>query len=346
MTTPQIFTASTTNTFMAFIDGHPYQTDYTVANREALDAAVEANDAEAIKTLCSPQAALQAALAETDEPNVHVEIRNGRVYFDGYVIQNALTQRMLQVQQQGFKMDSWIKFAAKLYSNPRKEAIEEIYLWLEESDLPITDDGDFLAYKRVTQNFKDVHTQTFDNSPGAVVEMPREAVDPVRANLCSTGLHFCSQSYLPHFAPGGKVVLVKINPADVVSIPEDYSNAKGRTWRYEVLTEIDPNDLPEELRRAVATGYDHDDDLYDDDDLDDDYFDDEFDEDESNWEDEPENEAHVHTTWDEIKANRSDSDDQDEESDENHFDHGIYHNPQPEPASAPVNRWSRLFGRG
>jgi hypothetical protein len=33
-------------------------------------------------------------------------------------------------------------------------------------------------------------------------------------------------------------MIVKINPADVVSIPSDYDNTKGRTWRYEVVGEI------------------------------------------------------------------------------------------------------------
>lgn len=33
-------------------------------------------------------------------------------------------------------------------------------------------------------------------------------------------------------------MLVKINPADVVSIPRDYNNTKGRCWTYEVVDEI------------------------------------------------------------------------------------------------------------
>jgi acyl carrier protein len=33
-------------------------------------------------------------------------------------------------------------------------------------------------------------------------------------------------------------MLVNINPADVVSIPADYKNTKGRCWRYEVVDEI------------------------------------------------------------------------------------------------------------
>jgi hypothetical protein len=36
-----------------------------------------------------------------------------------------------------------------------------------------------------------------------------------------------------------RVVIVKINPADVVSIPSDYKNTKGRCCRYEVIAEFE-----------------------------------------------------------------------------------------------------------
>jgi hypothetical protein len=36
-------------------------------------------------------------------------------------------------------------------------------------------------------------------------------------------------------------VIVKINPRDVVSIPTDYNNAKGRACRYEVIGEVGAN---------------------------------------------------------------------------------------------------------
>jgi hypothetical protein len=42
---------------------------------------------------------------------------------------------------------------------------------------------------------------------------------------------------LAHFG-GARTVIVKINPRDVVSIPTDYDNSKGRACRYEVIGEI------------------------------------------------------------------------------------------------------------
>jgi hypothetical protein len=68
--------------------------------------------------------------------------------------------------------------------------------------------------------------------------MERFDVDDNKDNTCSTGLHFCSQSYLSCFG-GERTVIVKINPADVVSIPSDYNDAKGRACRYEVIGELE-----------------------------------------------------------------------------------------------------------
>jgi hypothetical protein len=69
--------------------------------------------------------------------------------------------------------------------------------------------------------------------------MPRNAVDEDKERTCSYGLHFCSIQYLPSFSDsdGGKTMIVKINPKDVVAIPADYNNTKGRTCRYEVVAE-------------------------------------------------------------------------------------------------------------
>jgi hypothetical protein len=76
--------------------------------------------------------------------------------------------------------------------------------------------------------------------------MPRNKVDDNQNNTCSYGLHFCSEGYLKHFG-GARTVIVKINPRDVVSIPNDYNQTKGRTCRYEVIGEVgvNPDDAAE-----------------------------------------------------------------------------------------------------
>ena len=87
----------------------------------------------------------------------------------------------------------------------------------------------------------DVRSNTINNSVGSIVEMPREKVNSNKNETCSTGLHVCSMSYLKEFT-GKRVVICKIHPKDVVSVPVDYSQAKMRVCRYEVIDEIKDNE--------------------------------------------------------------------------------------------------------
>jgi hypothetical protein len=141
--------------------------------------------------------------------------------------------------EEGFSIEPMVLFMHNLLKNPSKRSVDELYGFLEKNNLPITPDGYFLAYKKVRNDFLDIHSGTMDNSPGTVVEMERYKVDDNKDQTCSTGLHFCGMSYLSHFGSGGdRTVIVKIDPADVVSIPSDYNGAKGRACRYEVIGEL------------------------------------------------------------------------------------------------------------
>ena len=47
-------------------------------------------------------------------------------------------------------------------------------------------------------------------------------------------------------------MIVKITPADVVSIPTDYNDAKGRACRYEVIGELNAEEAPEDAFTEVV----------------------------------------------------------------------------------------------
>jgi hypothetical protein len=169
-----------------------------------------------------------------------VSVTNAGVLLDGHRIENYVAGRLMAMFAAGENITPLANFVANLYQNPSYTAIQELYLFLESANLPITDDGHFLAYKTVTGDFKDKHTRRFDNSPGAVQEMPRGAVDDNRDRTCSDGFHAAAYNYARHnfYSYGDHMVVVKINPADVVSVPSDYNNEKLRTCRYEVLYEV------------------------------------------------------------------------------------------------------------
>lgn len=244
-------------TLTVIIGNEPYQTDRTNPYWDQIKDALNNPDTtdEELIGLITPISAVASVLGTTGK----IRVEYGAVWYGNEQIANALAKRILDVLSEGFDIDPWIKFADNVYANPYPWAREELYLFLEKAHLPITPDGCFIAYKKVKADYKDIYTGTMDNSVGNIVVMPggREAVDKNRHNTCSTGLHFCSKDYLPQFGTGNgdRVILVKINPADVVSIPSDYDNTKGRAWRYEVVGEIEAT-LPATQRwSAISGGY-------------------------------------------------------------------------------------------
>lgn len=174
-----------------------------------------------------------------------VEIKSGEVYYDGEELHNALSSRLVDMYRDGFPITPMVNFINNLMENPSKRAVDELFGFLEKNTLPITSDGHFLAYKKVREDYKDIYTGTIDNSIGTKPEMRRNKVNEDARNTCSEGLHFCSETYLPHYGSTTKtnrVMILKINPRDVVSIPVDYNNAKGRCCLYEVIAEYGVKD--------------------------------------------------------------------------------------------------------
>lgn len=167
-----------------------------------------------------------------------VRLEGDRVFAGDRELRGVIIDRILEFRREGIDFQYLLNFLDRLQANPSKTAVDELYLFLESSKtpMPITEDGHFLAYKKIRPNFKDIHSGTVDYSIGKVVSMPRNEVDDNRNRTCSAGLHFCSLDYLRNFgASNDPIVIVKIDPADVVSIPSDYKNTKGRTWKMEVI---------------------------------------------------------------------------------------------------------------
>lgn len=162
---------------------------------------------------------------------------------DQYPLHPALLGKIMKMNEQGFDSQPIVNFVANLYQNPSQDSIDELYLFVEKNELPITEDGYLIAYKIVNNDYMDHYTRTIRNKIGDIPEMDRNQVDPNRNATCSRGLHFCSREYLPHYGSTSTnddhCMIVKINPADVVSIPYDYNNAKGRAWKYEVIGEVE-----------------------------------------------------------------------------------------------------------
>ena len=169
-----------------------------------------------------------------------IEVKDGTVFVDGDAIQSVVADRIINFLADGVDCLPIFKFITRLQLNPSKRAVDELYTFLEHKHLPVTETGTFLAYKAVRNDYTDKHTGKFFNGVGEVLSMPRNKVDDDKNVGCSYGFHAGTLRYASEFASGSdKMVLVEIDPADVVSIPTDCQFQKLRTARYKVVAEYE-----------------------------------------------------------------------------------------------------------
>lgn len=150
----------------------------------------------------------------------------------GINIPENILRKIEEMRDKGLEFRHYEKFWDRCLKNPEPRSIEMLFSFLDTHHLTITEDGHFLAYKGIRTDYYDVHSRTFDNSPGKTISMPRENVTYDPNSDCSAGLHAGNLGYARNWGP--VVVLVKIDPADVVSVPKHSSAQKIRVCRYTV----------------------------------------------------------------------------------------------------------------
>ena len=153
-----------------------------------------------------------------------------------FLVPSGLNDKILLHIEKKLPFEPLIKFALNLSENPSKHSVDQLFTFLEANHFAITDSGNFIAYKKVRADFKDVRTGTMDNSIGLTVSMPRDQVCSNAEVHCSIGLHVANYNYAHNIYNGDITLLVEVNPKNVVSVPNDYDCAKMRVCEYRVLS--------------------------------------------------------------------------------------------------------------
>jgi hypothetical protein len=189
-----------------------------------------------------------------DDPHGKVTVRDGEVYYNGELLDNAITDTIKTMMRFNIDFEYMLKFLERVMTSCSYRVKTELFNFLQACGLTITDDGCFLAYKTVKSDYMDKYTGTIDNSIGSSIpRMDRSDVDDDCSNACSHGYHVGALAYA---GPGGwynktndKVMICKVAPEDVVSVPKDASFQKLRCCYYEVVDEYKA-----ELEKKVYSG--------------------------------------------------------------------------------------------
>ena len=177
------------------------------------------------------------------------QIIDGEVFYGKEPVHSVVADYILDLINEGEDATFMLKFLENLMQNPSKTAREELFLFLQANNMPITEDGSFITYKWVKDDYWDCHTgNTNFHEVGKTYTMERSEVDDDRRVTCSTGLHVCSGGYTKF---GDRLLLASVNPKDVVSVPYDYNNSKMRVAAYTITEEVDPSVYGDDFTNTV-----------------------------------------------------------------------------------------------
>lgn len=243
-----------------FSDGTIVAVDHKNSSWDKIRVALNAAtiDEEALRTLVNPALSVGSALNRLSERVIY---DSGTIYFDGDAIDDSIARVIVRILDEGGTSDAYgslVAFLEKLYQNPSEASRIALYDFLVRYDITILPDGDFIVYKGVQTNGKSVYSgygivdgKVFENAQlqnnvGSIVEIPRSMVDANNEHGCSTGLHAGSYEYARGYSRG-LLLTVKVNPRDVVSVPDHCTYQKIRVSRYVVLSHTEVK-LPEMTR--------------------------------------------------------------------------------------------------
>jgi len=230
----------TNDSITAVIDGVPKTMSSSHPSFSDAVLAISNNNINLLDSLFDIQTAIKTKFDDITCADGTISVYNGSIYYCGDRIHNYVVDKILEFMSEQLPFKPLLNFLRKLMENPSKRAVDELYRFLEHKHLPICEDGDFLAYKSVRSDYTDHHTGKYSNHIGAILSMPRNGVCDNADVGCSEGFHAGSYEYASTFGGSdSRMVIVKINPADVVSVPHDCDCQKLRTCRYEVVKNFD-----------------------------------------------------------------------------------------------------------
>lgn len=224
---------SQNQTILAAVGGKSFTIDATAPYYDKIKEAINNQDDE----MFLRYADISTSVAKSSDSKISFD--GGALRYNGALIDNSLSRRIVDFVRNGFKCDPLIKFLENCYENPNPTVIDRLYDFMENNCIMIDADGYVVGYKKVREDGYDYYSGTVLYEIGAVVDMDRENCDLDSRRTCSYGLHIGSKHYAQNVwhSGEGKVLILRTHPKDVTAIPEEAGAHKLRSCRVEVLAE-------------------------------------------------------------------------------------------------------------
>lgn len=166
-----------------------------------------------------------------------VEVKDNVVTLGGQEMPDALVKELKKLIASNIPHAWLMRFWERCQKNPDPVARRDLFSFIRHNGHPLTQDGRFLAYKRVTEDRLDFHTGKVLYKDKTYVEMDRKLVNSNPNETCSSGLHVASHRYAQdtYANKGGPMIECLVDPQDVCAVPTDYGREKMRLCRLWVM---------------------------------------------------------------------------------------------------------------
>lgn len=198
---------------------------------------IKAGKIKKILTMLSPKASTEYVLKGIKIVSDTSISYNGKIYDEKEYC--GLIDYIIECAKSKLPYEYLLKFLDNLTLNPDAYSRINLFKFLQQTGIKITENGYIAGVKSVNAEYKSHHDGTTLHKVGTFVSFPREKCNSNPSDTCSYGLHTGGSRYVNSFGGSGSHILVTIiHPRDVVCVPNDHSWQKMRACLYYVAGEL------------------------------------------------------------------------------------------------------------
>lgn len=178
-------------------------------------------------------------------------LTSGDVIRRGEKIDPVFAAMVIRNFEAGTPYDHILKCFDLLDANPSQKVKQMLPGFLKHGGMPITAEGHILAYKAARKDMYSIYSG--DNTKlvmghadeeghiyhgiGEKIRVKRNYVEDNPDNACGPGLHSGSEEYALGWARSnnGIMLIVDVDPSDIVSVPKDSDGQKMRSCAYSIV---------------------------------------------------------------------------------------------------------------
>lgn len=188
----------------------------------------------------------------------NVKVYDGAVTYKGQEVHAQISKRILAFFKDGVPFEPLVAFLNNLYDNTSEAVRTKLYEFLEHNNLAITDNGNVIVYKMVSEDGTPPHCpsgfffrtrnkkkplKVNKYSVGHTFTLPREEIDGEAAMCNTAGLYVANRTYWGgsfddknNYTGSGRLLIAEIRPQDVCNV-ENCDSQKMVVCRLKIIGE-------------------------------------------------------------------------------------------------------------